>query len=319
MSYHLRDFGCYTVAGRLHEVDTGRPVEVHFTRDAGYLHDPKGHFAVEHAYVQYYVPEGRRDAPPVVLLHGGGMSGSTYETTPDGRPGWVHRLLQSGFEVHVIDNVERGRAGFAPGLWTGDPLLRSLEEAWSLFRFGRPEDFATRTAFPHQQFPVDWLCALAQRFCPRWLTTTRQHLAALIALLERCGPATVFFHSQGGEVTFEAACLRPELFAGLVGIEPSAIPTSVTPIAGLPLVMLYGDNLDMDERWAGRKQRWDKLVTDFAMAGGSVRRILTAEEVAPGASHLPMMDRRSDDNLRVILEWLPESCTGARQGSTAWQ
>ncbi len=319
MTYHLRDFGCHTVAGRLHEVTTGEPLEVHFTRDAGYVHDPKGHFAVEHAYVQYYVPERRREAPPVVLLHGGGMCGSTWETTPDGRPGWIHRLLQSGLEVHVIDNVERGRAGFAPGLWEGDPLLRSLQEAWSLFRFGRAADFEERAAFPDQQFPVDRLDALAQRFCPRWLTTSWQHVAALIALLERCGPATVFFHSQGGEIAFEAACLRPDLFAGLVGVEPSAMPRSVSPIVDLPLVMLYGDYLDVDERWDGRKKRWDRLVADFTAAGGNVRKILAAEEIARGTSHLPMMDCRSDDNLRAILESLPAHCTGAQAEVTPWR
>ena len=57
------------------------------------------------------------------------MHGSTWETTPDGRPGWINLLLAQGYEVHVLDNVERGRSGFAPGLWRDDPILRSQEEA----------------------------------------------------------------------------------------------------------------------------------------------------------------------------------------------
>ena len=119
LTYHLKEFGSYTVGGRLHKVTTGIPKTVHFTRTASFEVDPRGHFAVEQAYVQYFIPENRNAEPPIVFVHGGGMSGSCWDKTPDGRPGWLHLALDRGYEVHVIDNVERGRAGFAPGLWGG--------------------------------------------------------------------------------------------------------------------------------------------------------------------------------------------------------
>jgi hypothetical protein len=50
---------------------------------------------------------------PVLLWHGGGMTGFTWETTPDGRPGWLWRFLQAGYEVMVSDAVERGRSSWA--------------------------------------------------------------------------------------------------------------------------------------------------------------------------------------------------------------
>ena len=153
VSYALRDFGSYTVAGRVHTVETGEPREVHFTRSAVHMVDPRGEFAVEHAYVQYFLPERRNGAPPVVLVHGGGMCGSTWETAPDGRPGWVNLLVARGYDVHVLDNVERGRSGFAPGLWPGDPLpalppggLASLPHR-RRGRFRRPQA-ASRIAVP---------------------------------------------------------------------------------------------------------------------------------------------------------------------------
>lgn len=130
MRYSLRDFGSYTVGGRLYEVTDGEPREVRFTRSASYTYDPRGHRAVEHTYVQYFIPAPARDLPPVVLVHGGGMHGSTWETTPDGRPGWLHHLLDLGREVHVVDLVERGRSGFAPDLWAGAPI--DLSPAGSL-------------------------------------------------------------------------------------------------------------------------------------------------------------------------------------------
>ena len=226
MNYTLSDFGSYTTGGRVHAITQGAPYEVNFTRQARHLVDPRGHYAIEHAYVQYYVPANRRPGPPVVLVHGGGMSGQCWETTPDGRPGWLHLLLRDGYEVHVMDNVERGRAGFIPGLWEGDPILRSMEEAWSLFRIGPPEGFAARTPFPGQQFPVSAFDTFARSFVPRWLTTTQLQAQALIAVLERTGPAIVICHSQGGEITFDALEEAPRLFASIIALEPSNIPAN---------------------------------------------------------------------------------------------
>ena len=223
MTYALRDFGSYTVAGRVIEVTDGEPREVSFTRAAKYIYDPRGHFAVEHAYVQYYIPQNRNESPPIVLVHGGGMHGGTWETTPDGRPGWLNLLVARGYEVHVLDNVERGRSGFAPGLWEGAPLLRSQEEAWSLFRIGPPEGFAARTPFPGSLFPIEAFDAFARMMVPRWLTTTPLHVEALVALLQRTGPAVVICHSQGGEITLDAAMRVPQLFAGLIAVEPSTV------------------------------------------------------------------------------------------------
>ncbi len=256
MSYRLADFGSYAVGGRLHQVSKGTPKTINFTRDATYDYDPRGTFAVEHAYVPYFVPEARRPGPPFVLVHGGGMHGSTFETTPDGRPGWLHFLLRDGFEVHVIDNVERGRAGFAPGLFDGEPILRSLEEAWSLFRIGLPDGFATRHTFPSQTFPVHAFEALGRCLVPRWLTTTGLQSAALIALLERLERAIVVCHSQSGELTFDAAERRPDLFAAILAVEPSAMPPVLAAYRRIPTVFMIGDDLDRDARWRDRHKRW---------------------------------------------------------------
>ena len=129
--YHLSDFGAYTVGGRMIDVAGRATREINFTPAASFIYDPNGTFAIEHLYVQYFVPASRNAHPPILLLHGGGLTGSTWETTPDGRPGWLHGLLRRGFEVHVVDNVERGRAGWCAieGIWPDAPIQRSLQEA----------------------------------------------------------------------------------------------------------------------------------------------------------------------------------------------
>jgi hypothetical protein len=42
------------------------------------------------------------------MWHGGGLTGVTYETTPDGREGWLNLFVRKGWDVYVSDAVERG-------------------------------------------------------------------------------------------------------------------------------------------------------------------------------------------------------------------
>lgn len=305
MSYLLSDFGSYTVAGRVHEVTVGEPKHVHFTRSASYIYDPKGHFAVEHAYVQYFVPASRNGAPPVVLVHGGGMHGSTWETTPDGRPGWVNHLVRLGYETHVLDNVERGRSGFATGLWDGDPISRSQQEAWVLFRIGPRDGFATRIPFQNGRFPAEHFDAFSRMLVPRWLSTTPLHVAALVAVLKRIGPAIVICHSQGGEIAMDAMQEVPQLFAGFIGIEPSTMLNNPDAIAAIPTVLFAGDNLDTDPHWIERQQIWTDWVNTLVKYGGKARLLRSAHDLQSGHTHMPMLDHGSEDCLKACIEALP--------------
>lgn len=295
MTYRLRDFGSYTAGGRIAEVTEGEPYKVNFTRSASFDVDPRGHFAIEHAYVQYFVPEARNTAPPIALVHGGGMSGSSWETTPDGRPGWLQLLLQMGYEVHVIDAVERGRAGFAPGHWSGDPLLRSIEEAWRLFRLGPKEGFADREPYAGQRFPVAHLETFARSFVPRWLTTTPLQVDALLAVLDRTGPATVICHSQGGEIAFDALAKDPKNFANLIAVEPSSTLRRAEDLHGRAVRIVIGDFLDRDAFWDKRLAIWEELA---ALPNAM---LLGPQELGPGHSHMIMSDQGSERSLRIIL------------------
>lgn len=303
MAYSLRDFGSYTVGGRTHEVTHGTPREIAFTREASFTYDPRGHFAVEQTYVQYFIPERRIDAPPMVLVHGGGMTGSTWETTPDGRPGWLHLLLDRGYAVHVVDLPERGRAGFAAGIWEEAPILRSAEEAWGLFRFGAPEDFARRRPFAGLQFPVAHFDAFMQRIVPRWLSTAPLQTVGLGRVLRRLKAATLICHSQGAEIAFDAACAAPCTVAGIIAVEPSSQPGE-----GLasPLVILGGDNLDSADHWQARGRAWATSCARLTESGRAARYLDTAAEVAPGGSHFLMMDAHRAEVLDLALGHLAQ-------------
>lgn len=301
MNLTLSDFGSYYAGGTVAQVSGLANRKMQVTRDITLDFNPNGSFAVEQAYVQYFVPAERNDDPPVVLQHGGGLSGSCWETTPDGRPGWLIGLLKRGFEVHVVDNVERGRAGWMPERWQGQPTLRSMQDAWTLFRFGAAEDFDDRRPFDNQQFPVQQLETFARGFCPRWTSTSALQVAALIAVLERTGPAIVICHSQGGEIAFDATAQRPDLFSSLIAIEPSASPQKPALLRDIPVRIVHGDYLDRIDIGHPQPQHWQKITDTINSEGGKAELINSVDAVAAGASHMLMMDKNSDQQLAAAL------------------
>ena len=68
--------------------------------------DPNGACVTGQMYVQAYRQAAPRHPLPVLLWHGGGLTGACWETTPDGRPGWLMWFLEQGFDVLVSDAVE---------------------------------------------------------------------------------------------------------------------------------------------------------------------------------------------------------------------
>ncbi|MBO1075680.1 alpha/beta hydrolase family protein [Roseomonas marmotae] len=303
--FRLAGFGSYTAGGRVVEI-SGEPVrELQFTSTTSYRHDPNGMLAIEHAYVQYFTPAARRGLPPVVLMHGGGMSGTMWETTPDGRPGWLHGLLAAGLEVHVVDNAERGRAGWCPvpGIWPGEPILRTIEESWTRFRFGETDADGRRQAFPGQRFPVAALEAFARGFVPRWTTLGDVAAASLGAVLRRVGPCILLCHSQGGEPAFRAAAAAPGLVRAMVAVEPTGFADPAA-LRGIPTLMVMGDYREHSAHWRGVSRRCMDFAEALTGQGGRADWLDLPAEGIHGNSHMPMMDDNNQEILVRILRWL---------------
>jgi hypothetical protein len=121
-----------------------------------------GHIFVNQMYVEYMIPKGGNRVP-VVMVHGGTLSGKSYETTPDGRMGWDEYFVRQGFPVYNADQVSRARSGFNQAVYNNvragitppeeqPNLLRfPSETAWTFFRFG-PEP---GVPWADTQFPVE--------------------------------------------------------------------------------------------------------------------------------------------------------------------
>jgi hypothetical protein len=62
-------------------------------------------------YVQFQTPKKRRKWP-LIMVHGGGYSGSSVESTPHGTEGWDSYAVRRNLATFVVDQVGRGRSGF---------------------------------------------------------------------------------------------------------------------------------------------------------------------------------------------------------------
>jgi hypothetical protein len=213
----LRGMGSFHVGGRVVEI-TGKPVREIVRQPGGPLTklDPNGQYMVEQMYVQYFLPKARKGKLPLLLWHGGGLTGVTYETTPDGREGWVNMFIRKGWDVYVSDAVERGRSGFAsPDVWPSEPTFLTYQDPFERFRIGTGAgswhpDPAQRKLLPGNQFPVEAYENFMKQNVPRWLSTDNAIIAGYVALVDKVCPCVMLAHSQGGAFGFKVAEQRPD-------------------------------------------------------------------------------------------------------------
>lgn len=306
--FNLRDFGSFHVGGRSHTL-AGLPAEdVSFSHRIRLQRDPNGTYLIEQAYVQYFIPEKLRFKTPVMFVHGGGLTGASWETTPDGRPGWLHAFLEAGLVCYVIDNAERGRAGFCPfpDQWDGAPLLRSSEESWDLYRLGAPANFASRTPFEGQQFPTEALQQLQAQTVPRWTSTSDLLRRNLALALDRIGPCILIAHSQGGGLSLQLRHEEARNVRACIALEPHGVPKegpSGWP-ATAPLLAIFGDFIVRTELWGLKMEEVRAFIARHVRAGGSGETWYLPELGIHGNSHMIMMDRNNQPIAARVIQWL---------------
>jgi pimeloyl-ACP methyl ester carboxylesterase len=78
-------------------------------------------------YFDLFEPARRTRKPTVMMIHGGGHTGTCYIHTPDGRPGWAQYFAARGHRVVVPDWPGTGRSGaVAAEKLTGALVCRAL-------------------------------------------------------------------------------------------------------------------------------------------------------------------------------------------------
>jgi pimeloyl-ACP methyl ester carboxylesterase len=310
----LRDMGSFHIGGRDVEL-SGKPVkEVVFTPGGVPAKvDLNGTYAVEAMYVQYFLPAERRGTVPLLLWHGGGLTGVTYETTPDGREGWLTYFVRHGWDVYNSDAVERGRAGWAmyPDIFKSEPVFLTKANPFERFRIGEgagsySSDAAKQRVLPGSQFPVDAYDNFVKQNVPRWTTTDEAILRAYIAEIDKVCPCAILFHSQAGQFGFKAAQARPDKVKALIAVEPAGIGDAqqAAALKGIPVLMIYGDFIAQDARWPQIRRNGIDFTDGIVRAGGKVDVVDLPEAGIRGNSHLLMMDRNNGEIAALIQRWL---------------
>jgi pimeloyl-ACP methyl ester carboxylesterase len=310
----LKAMGSFHVGGKLVEI-RGQPVrEVVFTPGGVPAKvDPNGTYQVGQMYVQYFIPQKERGKLPLLLWHGGGLTGVTYETTPDGREGWLNYFLRRGWAVYNSDAVERGRSGWAqfPDVFPGEPLFLTTANPYERFRIGDgagsySPDPAQRKLLPGNAFPVEAYEEFVKQIVPRWTTTDDFILDAYSAEIEKVCPCVILVHSQAGRFGFEMAQKHPDKVRALIAVEPAAVgkPKEAAALKGVPILMLYGDFIEQDSRWPTIRKRGADFAQLVRDAGGSVDFVNLPEVGIKGNSHMVMMDKNSDSVAALFQKWL---------------
>jgi pimeloyl-ACP methyl ester carboxylesterase len=310
----LREMGSFHVGGRLVEI-SGKPVkEITFTPGGVPAKvDPNGTYQVEQMYVQYFLPANETGAFPLLLWHGGGLTGVTWETTPDGREGWLNYFLRKGWSVYNSDAVERGRAGWAqyPDIFKGEPVFLTTSNPFERFRIGAgpgsyDPDPAKRKLMPGSQFPAEGYDNFVKQNVPRWTTTDDAIIAAYIAEIDRVGPCILLFHSQAGTFGFKVAQARPDKVKALIAVEPAGVgdPSRADLLKNIPTLFIYGDYIDRDSRWPKIRATGIAFADSIRAAGGSADIVDLPKVGITGNSHMVMMDKNNTEIAALIQNWL---------------
>lgn len=284
-----------------------------------------GTVTVNQMYVHYRIPVQLVSPTPIVLVHGGGLTGASYETTPDGREGWATYLVRKGYSVYVVDTPGRGRSGFnatainqakaesSVAALPGNVLMVTAELAWPLFRFGP----TSGTAFADTQFPTEAFAAFGLQGVPFGEATLEGGAMAtapraLAALLDRIGPAVVVVHSLAGPFADALVEARPRLVKAVVNIEgaQAIIPTDaqIEAYGGIPVLELFGDHLDSPvftgrPRYEGRKAVVERIIK----RGGKAALVRLPDVGMKGNSHMMMQDRNNLQVADFLLGWIRDN------------
>jgi pimeloyl-ACP methyl ester carboxylesterase len=192
-------------------------------------------------YVEVRIPAKQTHPYPIIMVHGGTMSGTNYTGTPDGREGWAQYFVRQGYAVYVVDQPGRARSGYLAAAYGP---MRNVERGNALSRFVAQEKFklwpqaVLHTQWPGTGAPDDpATIQLAASQMPAIVDFNEQQILnrdALLALLDKIGPSILMTHSQAGAFGWPVADARPDLVKAILAIEPNGPPFYNVEFIGAP-------------------------------------------------------------------------------------
>jgi len=205
-------------------------------------------------YAEFQIPLHQRHPYPIVLIHGGAQTGTNFTGTPDGREGWAQYFLRQGYVVYVVDQAGRGRSAYAMDLYgpQAAPNVDFVQQRFTAIeKYNRWPQAHLHTQWPGAGTPGDptfdqFFASQVQAMVsfPLQQEFTSE---ALIALLDKIGPAILLTHSQSGATGWPVADARPRLVKAVIAVEPSGPP--FYNVDNVPAPELFRDAADQQRPW----------------------------------------------------------------------
>jgi pimeloyl-ACP methyl ester carboxylesterase len=283
--------------------------------DPGNVRYPAGAVSIEHVYASYQYPVDLRYPYPILFNPGGGHSARVYDTTPDGREGWLTLFLRHGFATYGVDRVNTGRSGsdidainaVKLGTARGSALPSinrySHGSCWVTFRWGPRYG----EVFKGSQFPIEHVQEYYRQTIPTYRDASEvgKSVAAFAALIDKIGsPVILQSWSSSGLLIYLTAIERPERVKAILAVETSTkafseIPMSQLPVlAKIPIYMVIGDHAQ-DRVVASRE-----FAAKMASLGGRVTVDVLPEAGIFGNGHTLMLERNNKEIMSRMIDWL---------------
>lgn len=253
--------------------------------DIGHAAGSRGYFYVGGHYeqdrmvgqmfVQYDTPEKPTHRVPIIMIHGTDQTGTNFIETPDGRPGWMAYFATKGYPVFVVDQAGRARSGQFPDAY-GKYARFDTKTDEKLFT--APEKYRLwPQAVLHTQWPSgpgvvgnpafdQFMSSQAESLVDN-VATEALNEQALLALLERVGPAVLLTHSQSGVFGWKIGNDRPDLVRAIVAVEPNGPPFYDPSFVGGSDWYKYGAKVERPWGITRLPLTFEPLATDPAQIG----------------------------------------------------
>jgi pimeloyl-ACP methyl ester carboxylesterase len=276
---------------------------------------PSGHVVVDNVYATYQYPAEQRYPYPILFNSGGGHTARVYDTTPDGREGWLTLFLRQGFPVYGVDRPNTGRSGTdickINAVRLGRVPINELpainryaaESLWVVNRWG--PKFGE--AYPNTQFPI----AAANNYYPQTVSTyrdpdeTRKSVAAFTALIDKIAEPVIFQSwSSSGLLGYLTAIERPNRVMSILAVETSPGDFGKIPaedrqkLAKIPIYIVIGD------RAQDRVDASRKFQKEMEALGGHVTVDVLPEAGIYGNGHIMMLEKNNKQIMFRMIAWL---------------
>ena len=271
----------------------------------------------DHARIFYQVPPNPRNLP-LVMWHGFGQFGKTWETTADGREGFQTLFLRRRFPVYLVDQPRRG--GAARSTVPASISATPDDQRWfNMFRLGRWPEFFADVQFSRDPQALDQY--FRQMVPDTGPFDAKVATDAVSALFDKIGPGVLVTHSHSGGLGWIVAMKNPNVRAvvayepgsGFVfpeGELPAPMPSATGPLEGvavtmvefaaltrIPIVVYYGDNIPAqpskdfgEDNWRVRLAMARLWTEALNRHGGNATLVHLPDIGIRGNTHFPFSD-----------------------------